>query len=253
MRGVVKKWPPGDVYPDDHESSNLRQAEEAFRAALPSKADRVAFARSEFDCLEKSKLRKNIYVEQRFLCVYCERQLAEGYPPPRIEHWRPLSLEPQLALHWKNLYLSCTSLDTCDASKGDRPLRWADGDAHLPWPPDLKYEKCVGFTSLGEIYVRSDANIPEVTHRALKLAITDCPDGAHVRHAIVNLNHPALVTARAAAIDSERTRLGRDFPNKTATQGERELRAKEMLAKEKRPPFVSIRVTWLRNQFGRGQ
>jgi uncharacterized protein (TIGR02646 family) len=250
---VSKPWPPGDVYPDGHESSSLRDAEAAYLAALPAAADQVAFARSEFDRLEKRKLRTEMYREQRSLCVYCERQIAEGNPTPRIDHWHPLSLDPRLALHWKNLYLSCPSLETCDSAKGDRPFRWDDEDSHMPWPTDLRYEDLVGFTSLGEIYVRSDVALSDTTRRALELAIADRPDGARTRRGIVNLNHPALVAARAAALDSERTRLEREFEDRTASRDEREDRATEVLAQNPLPAFVSIRIAWLRKRLGRGR
>lgn len=253
MRGIRKPWPPGDVFPNGHAPSSLRDAENAYVAALQAVADQVAFARSEFDRLEKRKLRVEMYREQRSLCVYCERQIAEGSPTPRIDHWHPLSLDPRLALHWKNLYLSCPSLETCDSAKGDLPFRWHDADPHMPWPVDFQYEEVLGFTSLGEIYVRSDAMLPEETRRALELALADCRDGTRVRRGIVNLNHPALVAARAAALDSERTRLEYDFRNRTASRGEREARATDLLAKDTLPAFVSIRVAWLRKRLGRGR
>jgi len=253
VRRIAKPWPPGDVSPDGHAPSSLRDAEDAYLAALPAAADQVGFARSEFDRLEKRKLRAEMYREQRFLCVYCERQIAEGSPTPRIDHWHPLSLDPRLALHWKNLYLSCHSLETCDSAKGDRAFRWHDADPHMPWPVDFRYEDVVSFTSLGEIYVRSDVQLPEATRRALELALADCNDGARIRRGIVNLNHPALVAARAAALDSERTRLEHDFRNRTASRDERDGRATELLGNDRLPAFVSIRVAWLRKRLGRGR
>ena len=253
MRGISKPLPPTDVYPDDHESASIRKAEEAFLEELPEAPDQGTFARSEFNQLAKQKLRAVMFREQRSLCIYCEREITEGYPPPTIEHWRPLSIEPRLALHWNNLYLSCTWTETCDRAKGDRPLRWDATDPHMPWPVDLPYEDFVGFTSRGEIYVRSDVPLPEATRRALELAISDRPDGARVRPSIVNLNHPALVAARAAAIDSERARIAREFENSTATRDEREVRASHRLGQDPRPPFVSIRVAWLRKSLGRGR
>ncbi len=253
MRGVSKPWPPRDVYPDGHHPSSLREAEKAYLDELPEATDKVAYARSEFDRLEKRKLRTEMYREQRSLCVYCERQIAEGNPTPRIDHWRPLSLEPELALRWQNLYLSCHSQETCDCAKGGRPFRWHDADSHMPWPTDLRYEDVIGFTSRGEIYVRSDVALSDATRRALELAIADCPDGDWTRPCIVNLNHPALVEARAAALDSERTRLERAFKDTTASRDEREERATEILAQEALPAFVSIRVAWLRKRLGRGR
>ena len=232
---------------------SLREAERAYLAALSVVTDQVSFARSEFDRLEKRKLRVEMYPEQHSLCIYCERRIAEGNSTPRIDHWHPLSLDRKLALHWNNLYLSCPSLETCDSAKGNRPFRWDDADPHMPWPVDRHYENVVGFTSRGEIYVRSDVALSNATRRALELAIANRPDGAHVRRGIVNLNHPALVAARAAAVDGERTRMEKDFSNRTATRDECEERATQLLGKNRRPAFVSIRVTWLRNTLGRGR
>ena len=254
MRGISKPWPPRDVYPDGHAPAGIREAEDAYLAALPGVSNQASFARSEFDRLDKRKLRREMYREQRFLCIYCEREITEDHPVPRIDHWRPLSLDPGLALHWKNLYLSCPSPKTCDSAKGDRPLRWDDADPYMPWPVDFRYEDVVGFTSFGETYVRSDvAWLPDAVRRALELAIADRADGARVRPSIVNLNDPALVEARAAEIDRERARMEKDFKNRTATMGEREERATRLLDRDRLPAFVSIRVAWLRKTPGRGR
>ena len=254
MRGVSKPWPPRDVYPSGPAPTSLRDAEREYLEALPAATNQEAFARSAFNGLEKRKLRTVMYDEQRSLCIYCERLITENDDSiPRIEHWHPLSLDPQRALHWKNLYLSCHFLETCDSAKGDRPFRWEETDPHMPWPTDLQYENFIGFTSRGEIYVRSDVALSEATRRALELAIADCPDNTCTRSAIVNLNHPALVAARAAAISNERTRLARDFKNRTASNDEREERAKEILAQNPRPAFVSVRVAWLRKKLGKGR
>ena len=106
MRGISKPWPPRDVYPDGHEAASLREAEDAYLAALPNADNHSAFARSAFDGLDKGKLRSEMYREQRSLCIFCERRIGEGHPAPRIDHWYALSRESGLALHWKNLYLS---------------------------------------------------------------------------------------------------------------------------------------------------
>ena len=253
MRSVTKPWPPGDVYPGGQARTSLRVAENAYLAAVQRMLNRRTFARSEFDRLDKRKLRREMYREQRSLCIYCEREIAEGHPQPRIDHWRPLRDVPELALHWKNLYLSCHSEETCDSAKGDRPLRRNDADPHMPWPVDLRYEDVVGFTRRAEIYVRLDVPLPDATRRALKLAIADRRDGGRVRHAIANLNHPALVAARAAALDEERIRLEREFRNTTATRDQREARASQLLGRRQLPEFASIRVAWLRKRLGRGR
>ena len=232
---------------------SLRDAEKAYLAALPGVSNQRTFARSKYEDLDNRKLRREMYREQRSLCIYCERQVTEGCPTPRIDHWYPLSRDPGLAMHWRNLYLSCHKLETCDSAKGDHPFRWHDAGSHMPWPVDLRYEDVVGFTSRGEIYVRSDVTLPDAIRRALERAIADRTDGARVRRSIVNLNDPALVKARSAAVRGERKRLAKDFENRTATRDEREERASQLLGRRQLPEFVSIRVAWLRKTLGRGR
>ena len=252
MRGISKPWPPRDVYPDGHEPASLREADDAYLAALPGEPNQGSFARSDFKRLDKPKLRAVMYREQRSLCIYCERRIVEDHPAPRIDHWYPLSRNPGLALCWKNLYLSCPRRETCDSAKADHPFRWDDTDSHMPWPVDLRYEDVVGFTTRGEIYVRSDVALPDVIRQALELAIGRRTDGDRVRRGIVNLNDPALVKARVAAVRGERKRIERDFKNRTATRDEREERASQLVGRAQLPEFVSIRVAWLRKTRGRG-
>ena len=252
MRGTSKPWPPREVYPDGQEAASIREAEHAYLESLPHAGDQAPFARSAFDRLDKGKLRTEMYQEQRSLCIFCERRIGEAHPAPRIDHWYPLSREPRLALHWNNLYLSCPKLETCDSAKGDHPFRWDDG-SHMPWPVTLRYEDVVGFNSRGEICVRSDAMSPDPVRPAIELAIAGRTDGGRVRPGIVNLNDPALVKARSAAVRGERKRLERDFENRTATRDEREQRASELLGRSQLPEFVSIRVAWLRKTLGRGR
>ena len=253
MRGLAKPWPPSNVSPDGQEPRRFADAEQEFLAALTGRTDKAKFARTEFDQLDKAKLRRVMYGEQRSLCIYCERRVSELESPPRIEHWRPLSGDPELALHWDNLYLSCSTDDTCDRAKDKRRLKADDADPDLPWPTVLDYERLVGFTSRGEMCVRDDVPMGEATRTALELAIDDGQHDGRQRRAILNLNHPTLVAARSATLDSERTRLDRDFPQRTAAREERAARATQLLDQAPRPDFVSIRVAWLRKTLGRGR
>ena len=253
MRGISKPCPPREVFPDGHESASLCEAEEAYLVNLAAAGDQASFARSEFDRLAKRKLRVVMYREQRSLCIYCERRVAEGHPAPRIDHWYPSSRDPSLALDWRNLYLSCPSPETCDSAKGDDPFRWDDTGAHMPWPVDFRYEQVVGFTSRGEIYIRSDVGLKDATREAFKFAIAERPRGGRRRHGIVNLNHPALVAARAAAVDGQHMRIQREFSSRTLTRKELEEQAIQLLDRDSRPAFVSIRVAWLRRSLGRGR
>lgn len=241
MRGIAKPEPP----------ESLHQAEVAYLAALPDAPSPSRFARTEFDELDKQALRAAMYREQRSLCIYCERRVAESYPRPPIDHWYPLHANHELALSWDNLYLSCPEPDTCDSSKAGHPFRWHEGD--MPWPVEFPYQDVVGFSTRGEIYVRSDVTLPEGTRRALKLAIGDRTDGGQAQPGIVNLNDPALVKARVAAVRGERRRMERELKNGTASSDEREERASRLLGMRRLPEFVSIRVAWLRKRLGKGR
>ncbi|MBC8745098.1 MULTISPECIES: hypothetical protein [Paraburkholderia] len=232
----------------------MQKAETDLLAALPPAADKAAaFARLAFDCLDKRKLRATLYDEQGALCVYCERRVAEGHPSPRIDHWRPLAANPDLALHWRNLYLSCASETTCDCRKHDSPFRADDRDPDLPWPVEHPYERCVGFTSLGEIYVRSDAPLDDAQRQALKVAVGVPHDKETNDNGTLNLNHPAIVAARAAAVDSERSRLRRDYKDARASQADRDDRSEQLLRERPLKEFVSIRVRWLTQSLGKAR
>lgn len=232
---------------------SLREAETAYLAALPEAAKVTARARSEYNRLDKPKLRSVMYREQRSICVFCERRIAEGRPEPRIDHWYPLSREPKRALQWKNLYLSCAKAETCDSAKADHPFRWDDSESRMPWPVELRYEDIVGFSTRGEIYLRSDVTLTDAVRQALEFAIEDRTDGGRIRRGTVNLNDPALRKARVAAIRGERRRMEKELEKKPATVAEREERVSRLLSRTPLPEFVSIRVAWLRKSLGRGR
>ena len=254
MRGVEKSSPPSNVSPDGQIPRGLAEAEEEYLAALPGRPNRVKFANVAYGGLEKVRLREVMHREQKSLCTYCERAVSETGSSAHVEHWRPRSRAPEYALHWRNLYLSCSTKDTCGIHKADRPLKADDADPDLPWPTELDYEELVGFTSRGEMYVRDDVRMEGATRRALELAIGDGrQDGGGRRRAILNLNHATLVEARSAALDSERTRLRRAFEGRTPSRAVRAMRARRLLERRQLPAFVSIRVSGLRRTLGQGR
>lgn len=252
MRGVTKGPSPRNVSPRGQARGSMTEAANRFRISLAAAADKAGHARACFDALDKEKLRKVLVREQRHLCVYCERRLNEG-PDTPVEHWRPLNLQPEFALTWHNLYLSCSTKDTCDDSKGGDALAGGAGGASLPWPTKMRYEQCLGFTSFGEVYVRADAPLTIEQQQSLRLAVAH-PEVARPRGAAwLNLNHPTLRASRNAAIDAERDlRLSRPagtYRNRAElrAEGERYLRETPY------PPFVSIRIAWWSGTLGKSQ
>lgn len=248
MRGITKRPPPANVSPPGQQACTFAQAAADFANGLPSTVARIAF-----DAMHKPVLRAHLYVEQHHLCVFCEQEIQEGSPTPRIDHWRPLSLNPQDAFNWDNLHLSCATPDTCDVRKDSTPLKWLPNDPDLPWPVRFAYEDVLGFTSGGRVYVRTDVLMSQAMRLALKLAIDDQHHNGVLRKAILNLNAPALTAAREAAIDDEETALLSANGGQQPTQAQRQARVASTLAAARLPGFVSIRVAWLREELGRGR
>jgi uncharacterized protein (TIGR02646 family) len=237
VRRIQKGPPPTNISPAGRPARTFQQAHLDLQADLGTiaAAQQAARARASFDDLKKDALRDLLYVEQRHVCVYCERRVQETNTPP-IEHWDPVRAVPHQAITWENLYLSCPSQATCDDAKQHQQLS-------LPWPTQRNYELAVGFTSGGEIYVRTNAPISANEHQAL----------VHALRRIVNLNHPRLVAARKAAIDAEKKRLEREYPGRHLSGTERTTIATNLLAEARRPEFASIRVAYLQRTLGHGR
>ncbi len=253
MRRISKPWPPGNVSPEGQDPQSMKAAEKSFLVSVRGSSDPARHARIQFfDCLDKSKLREVLLKEQRYLCVYCQARIGET-TIPRIEHWRPLSEVPELALRWQNLYLSCAFNATCDSAKGDRRLAWDEDDEDLPWPTDAPYHDWLGYSRGGKIYVQSNAPLSTAQRKALELALDDRRDGDRQRTSILNLNHPSLVSARKAIIDSERSRMDTDYPKRRASSEARHSRASGMLARKKYAKFISVRVAWLTKTMGKNR
>jgi uncharacterized protein (TIGR02646 family) len=253
MRGIRKPWPPVNVSRDGEEAVSLRVSETSFLAWLAAGSRTTQQVRNRFEELDKKRLRTELYREQHYVCVYCERRVDENLNISPVEHWRPLSQDPEHALEWENLYLSCPTSETCDDAKEGRRLAWDPADPSLPWPTQQAYENWVGCTSGGKMFVRADALLSSGQRQALELAIEDRDDGIELRRSILNLNHAALVAARKAAIDSEKSRLDRDYPGRHAAPEDRDRIAAEMLQRPQRPAFVSVRVAWLQRTLGQGR
>jgi uncharacterized protein (TIGR02646 family) len=204
-------------------------------------------ARAHFDGLKKEGLREEFIGEQAGLCVYCESDL--GADPKRarltLEHFLPLSRFPQCALHWKNLYISCSRTTTCDRRKENDVL--GEQEDPLPWPCEVDYQDFLGLRRSGHLYVRMDAPLTETQRNKLAAAIgtSDAQPG------LLNLNAEVLVRARVAAMDQQRTHLEKLHPDRLVTPPQREALATAMLRENPLPSFVSARLRWLRNQLGK--
>ncbi len=245
MRGVRKGSPPGNVSPVRQTARSFTQARLALKKALAADGgpSPTATARAAYEALEKGPIRLLLFKEQMGLCVYCEKPLptpgAEEDEArsgqsglPRIAHWEPIDVDPEKALDWDNLHLSCPSKTSCDIVQGKRSLG-------LPVPNDERYEDQLTYSSLGELDVRSDARA--AISGALANAI-----GTRASPGILSLNAPDLVDARGDVIDTIRTEVGQKFRGKRATKQALQKIAERLLAQDPLPGFVSAQVDWLK-------
>ena len=238
MRGLTKGPPPANVSPPTQQQTSLAERDAAYQVSVVTAADPSKHARSKFDDMHKPYLRDVLFVEQRYLCVYCERAIDEVHPPPPVDHWNPVSLFLQEVFDWNNLHLSCRTVDTCDDRKKNVAL-------NLPWPVHFRYEDVLGFTSGGRMYVRNDVSVLPQLRQALEVALEDQP-GPPIARSTLNLNHPALREARAAVIESEEG-------EPPATPAQRQQRIAALLAQARREDFISARLAALNGQLGVGR
>lgn len=68
---------------------------------------------------QKSELRQSFLVEQGYICCFCGKSIDDNNlsQKTRIAHLIPQSINPNLALTYTNMYLSCATPDTCDIAQ----------------------------------------------------------------------------------------------------------------------------------------
>lgn len=111
---------------------------------------------------EKRQLHQNLLAEQGFICCYCQRQIS--LEDSHIEHLKPKTHYPELALEYTNLLASCQGESEepppvpvhCGHHKKD----WYDEDL-LVSPLDENCEQLFTYTELGEIRPISDPQIQQ--------------------------------------------------------------------------------------------
>jgi len=189
VRLIAKKPPPPTVT--------------ATQRAPTTNLERKATARTAFDQLGKTEVRRQLAEEQRHLCVFCMRRIDpngvddHGNALTIIAHRIPLSSESTRALDWNNLFGSCDGGQrsgghhrTCDFAQGDTAL--SVDPTQRRWIATLRYERRNGRKGL---FLTSDD--PEVRRDV---------------EATLRLNDGDLPAAREAAWDAFRARSRKRFP-----------------------------------------
>jgi uncharacterized protein (TIGR02646 family) len=160
--------------------------------------------------------------EQRGLCAYCTRSLADD-STTTVEHWRARSAPGTDPFAWEDLLAVCPgwagSVQTCDRRRGNRPLA-----LHPARPvPDVEQE--VRFHADGRARVADE-------HR-------------HEVCEVLGLDAPLLVRARKQALDAVLAQLRRVPPG--------ELLAIYEAPDGRLPPFPTLALAVLRKAAARKQ
>ena len=109
-------------------------------------------ARSFFDQVDKSMLRKQLLSEQRGLCAYCMRRIYDDHHTA-IEHFIPVQENGELALDYANMFACCDGgrrgdaprVLCCDAAKGNHCLMLS--------PYDNNQMSLVRYDRNGRVYI----------------------------------------------------------------------------------------------------
>ena len=141
MRGITKPWPPTrrlSGWPGADEPASRPRTRVPCGVSGDAARDQRTFARSEFDRLDKRKLRRRD-VRRAALPVHLLRAAdrRRGHPARASTTGVPSAAFPSYALHWKNLYLSCPSSPRRPATR--QKGRPAPFDGMTPIPHALAY------------------------------------------------------------------------------------------------------------------
>lgn len=152
-----RKWKRQELQTLMSLCKNSSKPGDAIYGHLPSSPPK--FPEEGIAYYSKEKLRESLLKEQGYLCCFCNRiiekktraeyteaELADL--PEEIEHMLPRNSHPKLGLYYDNLAISCrggrgTGSETCNASKGKKPLKLT--------PFDKTCEERIYFTEDGQI------------------------------------------------------------------------------------------------------
>lgn len=119
--------------------------------------------RQQFDLLPKDSIRKQMLKEQRYLCAYCMKKIANDGRKTTIEHWYPISKDKNRALDYRNMLAVCDGgrrwqkgkeendkkrVLSCDAKKGDY------GELKIN-PFNKQQMNLIAYNRNGQIYILS--------------------------------------------------------------------------------------------------
>ncbi len=118
--------------------------------------------RSLFDQMPKAAISEALCHEQHGLCAYCMRRIhAKGHASMRIEHYKALSQNKELALDYQNYLGVCDGGEKektvkphvlcCDAARSEKEL------TINPW--NKRQMEAIAYKRNGQIFVRNDVGL----------------------------------------------------------------------------------------------
>ncbi|MBE5845303.1 MAG: TIGR02646 family protein [Butyrivibrio sp.] len=111
----------------------------------------VAPMYDDLDIVTRRKLRKELAIEQGYICCYCMKRIEQD--GSHIEHFRPREKYGEESLEYDNMFASCDGDEKeaqqiywhCDTKKDN----WFD--ERMPKPTDADYERCVKYHIDGKV------------------------------------------------------------------------------------------------------
>lgn len=132
---------------------------------LPNDSERL---RDLFEQMPKTEIRNALYMEQHGICAYCMQKIEPQSEKMKIEHYKALSDDKELALDYQNYLGVCYGGEKenvekphilcCDAAR--------KAQAMTINPRDRRQMDAVAYQRNGEIFIRKDKGLdPDLVDR----------------------------------------------------------------------------------------
>ena len=133
MRGLSKPWPPRDMSPDGQAPRRFVDAEREYLTTLLDRPDRTRFARTEFDRLDKGKLRPRPTTASTSILstrpigspsAAARRRCASGSRPSKNPGSSPPPRGRMSSTGWRASALRPPPRSPATRSRAPPPARW---------------------------------------------------------------------------------------------------------------------------------
>lgn len=179
----------------------------------------------------RSTLQDSLLKEQGYLCCYCMKRIVAT--SMSVEHWKPRSKFPELALDYDNLLAVCDGNQGqspkdqhCDTQKGNKTLSLNPADPNHASRLKIRYLPSTG-----------------------KIESADCQLAQEI-DSVLNLNHALLLASRKEVISRVRKWLSSLPPNASKAAVQQGLNLWQTCNEHRLPEYAGVAIYFLQKRLG---